>query len=452
MKRTKVILIILACIVLVPPVLAATYVPYADVTTTTSGTGDPVYQDLYLTPAFDVTIYIRDIESDGLIAPQVVDVSTWGTYTSTTATTTGSVTLTTIPIGVLYANVSSVGYYPLLTAFTITADTTETVNLTQIPDWSPYPYDHFVTFRVKDYMNTGIPDVNVSAQGYMTDTGNYDWLATWLGLPTNTAPLNTSQMAGTTDAYGAITFLMIPTNKYYINFTHPSYVFTNLSLMPQDTEYIIYAEYNGTKLFYPETGYSELEAVNITVWTSEYNASVMFLNVSYNDTLMHTTDGYVDVLQKNATPFGAPVRLARFPVLGLANPNLWENGTEVWHITAVSGYVDTRIVQTDFGWINRSYPFAFNSIPVSFLGFSEGLALLAALGIMLFTGMLGGASHGPQVAFIVAFEGWVFYAMHWFNAMVDRGVDDTKIVTALVLMTVMAIFLNIMIRKKKEKY
>jgi hypothetical protein len=86
---------------------------------------------------------------------------------------------------------------------------------------------------------------------------------------------------------------------------------------------------------------------------------------------------------------------------------------------------------------------------VQFLGFEQDITLIVALGIMLFTMMLGGAAHARALLVIVAIEGWVMYTMHWFQSLFDRGVPEEAFIAALVLMFVIAVFANIHMRKKR---
>jgi hypothetical protein len=417
-------------------------------------------KDFLLSTTFNITVTITDSETHDPIPGATVTATDGFTSWSSTSSSIG-VAYFDLPYGLYSITASSGGYYASTSSHIVDADDTVSITLTPLFQQSSIlqDYPHYVTFRTMKLTGGGIPDVAVTAQGYMTSTGNYDWLIDWIGIPIEEAPIHNTTMSALTDDYGAVTFLMVPTVKYNMTFTLAGYTFSNLRLMPQDNEYIIYPEGQPEAVFYPVAGMSELEAVNITITTADKTSSIKFVNISYYDKLGHTTGGYVDVLLKNETPFGRNFLLYCWTVSEQKNPwtgavdlNNWTNSSEVDHTVAVSGFVNTNVTNTDFGFIKRSFGFSFFSIPVTFLGFGYEIALLVAMGIMLFTAMLGGASNAKQVAFVVCIEGWVFYSMHWYDSLIARGVPAEVISMALLIATVFAFVANMGVRKRKEKY
>jgi hypothetical protein len=307
-------------------------------------------------------------------------------------------------------------------------------------------YPHYVTFHLKEGFGSPVSGVDVSVLGVSTSTGNWDWVAQLLGLPLDEVPVNGTYMNQTTDSLGRATFYMIPTGKYNITFTKTGYTITPMVLVPQDTDYIIFATSSSEPYF--REGVDELSAVNISITTRAFNESYAFINLTYYDSTGGTTGGTIRVLQKSDTPWTANTVMATWPVTG----NSFENSTGILHIQQVSGYIDINVTHSTFGNVLRSYPYSFNSVPVQFLGFGQEIALLVALGMMCFTLMLAGAAHVRPVLFLVCIEGWVFDAMHWFDSLVDRGVPHLSIWIALGLATLAAVLANFELRKKKEKY
>jgi hypothetical protein len=417
-------------------------------------------KDFLLSTTFNITVTVIDTETHDPIPGATITATDGFTSWSSTTSSIG-VAYFDLPYGLYSITASSGGYYASTSSHIVDADDTISITLTPLFQQSSIlqDYPHYVTFRTMKLTGGGIPDVAVTAQGYMTSTGSYDWLVDWIGIPIEEAPIHNTTMSALTDDYGAVTFLMVPTVKYNMTFTLAGYTFTNLRLMPQDNEYIIYPDGQPEAVFYPVAGMSELEAVNITITTADKTSSIKFVNISYYDKLGHTTGGYVDVLLKNETPFGRNFLLYCWTVSEQKNPwtgavdlNNWTNSSEVDHTVAVSGFVNTNVTNTDFGFIKRSFGFSFFSIPVTFLGFGYEIALLVAMGIMLFTAMLGGASNAKQVAFVVCIEGWVFYSMHWYDSLIARGVPAEVISMALLIATVFAFVANMGVRKRKEKY
>jgi hypothetical protein len=251
------------------------------------------------------------------------------------------------------------------------------------------------------------------------------------------------EMYQISDDNGMATFYVLPTTQYNFTFTKAGYTFQPMVITPQDDDYIIWP--TGTTSPFYRNGVDELSAVNITVTSTLYNSTHAFLNLTYYDSTGHTTGGTITVLQKSDQPWTSNVEMATWPVPS----NSFTNSTVIVHIQQVSGYVNADITHSDFGRIQRSFPYSFNSIPVQFLGFSSDITLIVALGIMMFTMMLGGAAHARIMVIIVAIEGWMFYSMHWFQALFDRGVSEDLFGTALVLVLIVGILANILMRKKR---
>jgi hypothetical protein len=214
-------------------------------------------------------------------------------------------------------------------------------------------------------------------------------------------------------------------------------------VVPDQKDYFIYASSVDAVVF--EHGYNELTAINISISKTAVNDTYGYINMTYLDTTGTTTGGTVEVWQKSATVNAPDVLVASWP----ATSSNFTNSTVISHASEVSGLVKANVSTTTFGTVDRTYPYSFKGAPVQFLGFGENITLLVAFGIMLFTAMLGGATAARQVAFVVAIEGWIFFMLGWFNAMVTSGWGEGAIITALVLMTFVAIAMNMEMKKKR---
>ncbi len=76
-----------------------------------------------------------------------------------------------------------------------------------------YP-PHNVKFTVMTFFGQPISEANITAKGYQTTVGPWDWLKTLLGLPLDETPIHNQTMEGTTDTGGQIDFMMIESVKY----------------------------------------------------------------------------------------------------------------------------------------------------------------------------------------------------------------------------------------------
>jgi hypothetical protein len=400
-------------------------------------------KDLILDPVFSFTLNIVDSATSMPIPVVGVLDSLGNNQTTTTGVYTASYPYSSV---ILY--LSSSGYDSKSVSYIIDSDRTETVELSEaveIPGVQPQAYPKYVTFHVKDGSMFGQPlaEVGINVTGISTSSGDWDWVSQLIGVPLNEVPINTAHMYQSTDSLGRATFYVIPTAKYNITFTKVGYTIPPMILVPQDDDYIVTAT-SAISPFY-RSGVDEISAINVTVTSTLYNESWAFLNFSYYDSTGHTTGGTVRVLQKSDTAWVADSVMASWPVTSSS----FSNSTVVVHVQQVSGYIDANITHSDFGTIVRSYPYSFNSVPVQFLGFGSDITLIVALGIMLFTMMLGGAAHGRILLVIVSAEGWIMYTMHWFQSLFDRGVPETAFISALVFMFIIGILANILMRKKR---
>lgn len=330
------------------------------------------------------------------------------------------------------------------TTLTLTKEAYIIVNLDNPPQ--PQSYPKYFTVHVLKGFGEPVEGATVSMTAISTSIGDYTNIAALLGIPLEEVAINET-MSITTDSTGKATFYVIPTTLYNLTTTDPTYTFNPMTITPTEDDIIVWATGAAGDNYF-QHGVDELEAVNISVTTAKINSTASWVNISYNDTTGHTTGGSVSVFQKNATPYGSPVTLASWP----ATSSVWNNSTVVSHTTQVSGYVETDVTSSQFGNITRLYPYSFKGQPVSFLGFGQEIALLAALGIMLLTAMLAGATHARQVVFVMAIEGWMFFVIGMFQGLVDRGVAENTIVFALIVITVMGVVANMEVRKKREKY
>ena len=412
-------------------------------------------QDIMMDQIYSLTLRIKDTSTHNGIPSAIIQLSTG----DNTTTDLFGVATFSMNYSAVVVSVGATGYYSRTISYVVDRDRDETIYLTEVaatvtpnvPVINTAP--KYITFHIKEGWGTPVTEVGVSIQGVSTSTGSWDWVATLLGVPLDEIPINGSAMYQTTDTFGKAVFYVLPTGKYNVSFTKTGYTFSPnpMILVPAEDDYEVWAVSiadPGHGTFY-EHGYDELATVQISVTSATINETAKFVNISYNDILGHTTGGYIDVLTKSDTPFATDTLLVRWPAVSSS----FTNSTIVMHIQQTSGQVRTNVTHSDFGTIRRSFPFTFNSVPVDFLGFSANIKLLIALGIMILTAMLGTTQSARQVSIAVCIEGWVFAAIHMFQALQDRGIaGEASMYLALVFMTLIAFLANVEVRKKKEKY
>jgi len=164
-------------------------------------------------------------------------------------------------------------------------DTEQTVYLTKIENVTgggagTYYPPRAVEFKVQTLWGNAVDDVTVSVTALETSGSSWDWLWNVMGLSQDvSSEIQNGSMNGTTDSLGRISFMMVETVKYRVQFTKPSEsVNTTITVYPKDSHYVIIV---GTKGFTRDTEW--YEAVNFTVTWSEINNTHGYINMSYND-------------------------------------------------------------------------------------------------------------------------------------------------------------------------
>lgn len=306
------------------------------------------------------------------------------------------------------------------------------------------PTPVMANFHVITGFGEPVAEVDVSITPVSTSTGDWDWLAAMFGMDLNEVKLNSTTLHQSTDSFGTASFLVLSTTKYNVTFVKEGYTIPSLLVVPTVSDYWQYATATGEGDPNYEHGMNELEAIAITVTQTDINETASVITLNYNDRTGKTVGGYVDVVAKNSMPREAPTTIVRW---NITSSNQSES-VVVPHAQQVDGSVRATVVHEDFGNVTRTYPFSMKGAPVNFMGFGAEIRLLVALGVMLLTVMLAGATTGRPIVVVMAIEGWIFYTTGFFQALINRGTPDTSIVLSLILVTVIGIAANIPYRRK----
>ena len=245
-----------------------------------------VQQNFYLSQYFELTVRAKDADTHYTITDFTAILDT----TNVKETTTGTIVFTNITYAIYPLEVSSAGYYTNKQYVFMGQDTEQLVYLTKIENVSSggagtyYP-PRAVEFKVQTLWGNAVDDVTVNVTALETSGSSWDWLWSVMGLSQDvSSEIENASMNGTTDSLGRISFMMVETVKYRVQFTKPSEsVNTTITVYPKDTHYVIIV---GTKGFTRDTEW--YEAVNFTVTWSEINNTHGYINMSYNDTFNET--------------------------------------------------------------------------------------------------------------------------------------------------------------------
>jgi len=305
-----------------------------------------------------------------------------------------------------------------------------------------------VFFHTQTLGGDAITGVTVTAQAISTSMGSYAWIAQLLGYPLEEIPLDTTPMTGTTDSAGDISFLMMQSTQYNMTATKSGYTFNPMLIYANSNDhYYIIAIENGT--YYPGK-YDNLNVVNLTVTTNEISATQAFVNVSYDDAYGGVTSGTIKVMSRSLIAGQAPTLIAEFPV----NTSQATFSTLITHTgpDQFDGYVITNINNSNLEKpVNLTKTFWFKGEPVTLPGVSPKVMLWFAFLVIGILVMCAGASHAPQVSFIVCFMSWLFYGWGAFSELFNYF-DEWKFTLALTTATFGSLLWIWNERKRKEKY
>ena len=251
-------------------------------------------QNFFLSQNYNLTVYAKDMDTRYTITSFTAILDS----TTVAETTTAAIVFPNVTYGIYPLEVSANGYYTNKQYVFMGQDTTQTVYLTKVENvsavgvgqqYAPIP----VEFRVIDMAGNPKRDVLVTAVGTETTMGAWSWLQDIFAYSSKVELQNTS-MNGTTDSMGHLTFIMVETIKYKIDFTKPSEgINETLYFYPKEKQYTIYVTTprSPTMINYIDW--------NLSVQT--HNSTHSNLTLSYNDTMTQTSNLRFFVKDKNRT-------------------------------------------------------------------------------------------------------------------------------------------------------
>jgi len=399
-----------------------------------------VRQDIEMSGIYTLTIELRDAADHAPITSSMT-VEADG---ATNVTTNGRTTFHNLEYGIVTVTVAgNDDYYGAIENVLIEKDTTKTIYLTRKTESTPFAYPpHNVRFVVRSAFGAPIEGVTVEATGYETTMGSWSWLFDLLGIDYGKTQVHNQTMTGTTGSDGGIDFMMFEAIKYRITFYKEGEIDTTWEGFPKDEYYTIWAPRFGTSEWF-EHGVNPLEAVNFTVTGTTATEDEATITVYYNDTLKNTTGTavYLNQMFEN----GTEVLVGQF--LG-GTASTWSHTFTLDGDHRGESYiVRLRAQHETLGNITRDYGVYYKPAPISF-GLPEDILLYGAMLVMIFTALFFGQSSVGAGCIVFAFEGWLFYWIGWLQ---DLG-SEYAVGTALIIISVVAVLVNIMQRSKRERY
>jgi hypothetical protein len=226
---------------------------------------------------------------------------------------------------------------------------TEVVQLTKtlvIPDGGKLNllYPHEVQFTLVDTQGMALSDVDVAVVMTNSTIQNTNWIFTLFGISTETTPVNSTVMYGSTDSGGQITFPLISSGKYTMVFNSTSKgIAESKTIYPQQANYVMVLHPNAALI--P----NRADYINGTLSQSTPNTSWINLNFSYSDTSASTASVtfYVDTANKTRvytqTYTGATLVNASKPIANVAGTSyVWgyyANSSTFGNVSAAQGII-----------------------------------------------------------------------------------------------------------------
>jgi len=332
----------------------------------------------------------------------------------------------------------------------VTATKTDYIIITSVEYYDPNTPPKSVRFHIQTIWGKPLSGATVSAIGIGTSTGNWDWVETLLSIPLSTVGINQTPMVDTTDSNGDIVFLMVPSVKYNITTTLAGYTFPPFYVTPQDSQYNIIADLNGTGWWGPSGG-NTLEQYNISVTSTKLTDTVGQITVNFYDVSGSTIGGNITITQKNQTSSnGKDEVVVVAPITGsIVNQS--------YNVTVPQEGGSYKVFVNPYGTAGpdiqaiRTFAVWFKGHPITFAGFSPTILLWFSMFLIIFLAMFAGATHAPQMAIILCITSWVLYGMGWLDPIeINQWVGTPVLVFTLGFATVMAIWWNLREGKRKE--
>jgi hypothetical protein len=400
-----------------------------------------VYTGYYIFPpteGFDITIYAYDLLTGEPISDFTANLDTG----SSDSTTTGSIVFECEDAEMwIEVSIESPGYYVGTKNVYLDSSKTIRVPLTLISaaDYYP-PATQKVEFEVMDYHGRDLEGIEVTAVGIESTHNLPDWLAWIYDLEGEQQEIVNTTMSNTTDSFGRITFVMVPTIKYRMTFFNDTLcVNSTLTCYPKDDYYAVYVHAVNVSQTWLVPGEEAYLNLTITIAAIEIDDAEANISFFYDDPSGGTTN--VNVTVSTDTGFGHWQTVAVWDI---------DDDSSFTHNFTVTDYTGKsyklHVVAQNSYWGTKTADYAVN-----FKGLLQDLGLppiiypLLAVSILIFLGALFTATTSAQGSIIVCLVAWLFLSFRWFEMF-----DEVKIGAAISVATVFSIIIILNERSKKE--
>ena len=352
-------------------------------------------------------------------------------------------TFTEVEYGIWRVQADKEGFYSDVKYVYVAQDTNTTFYLAPITESGGegvgqyYAPPHLVEFRVENIWGRPYENVNINITAMETTMGAWDWLTSVFGYRDEiAAEIQNGTMSGTTDTYGAMSFMMTETIKYKVHcYNATQGIDKTVYVYPKEERYIIVC----SVIKWQQEGTEEMRELTINVTSNTINDTYANITIFYDDPSNATTN--LTFYINRTTNYNKQENIGMYNVADDSNV------THSFTVTPISGRsFFVRVVTENSEWGTKTWDFAvkFPGLRID-LGLPSIVYPMIAIALILFTGGLFGASSATQGSLICCLEGWVFLGMGWFSSIASI----TTMGAALSLATVVSI-LAIVIEKGRR--
>lgn len=381
----------------------------SDAKTGTLSDGSPTLQKIPMEGQYTLTMNFLDAKDRTIVGGDFT------VYIDTGAETTasgGKAYFYNLVAGTYFVQTaSSDSHYGSNTMVVVEGDTDKTVYLQRISQagdapayGSQYP-PHQVKFEVRTYAGAAVSDAVITAKGGEVSFGVVGWLQDLFGLKIDETPIHNETMSATTDSYGMANFLMLPVIKYDINVTKDGEELKQFTVYPKDDYYLVVV---GDPLWRSPAD-DPLAIVSTSV---SLNDSAGLISVKYLDLKDNTSAVTMNVYQRSSANKTEKVLVDSHTIN--SNSNFTYDFT-MSDYARQSYYVEIDAIHDQLGEVERMYGVTFGGVRVPIGDIPEEMYIWIALGILMLSGCIFGATSAVAGAVIVCFFGWIMLAFGWLD-------------------------------------
>jgi hypothetical protein len=318
-----------------------------------------------------------------------------------------------------YRYTASKSGYDTVTGIIEVAFTTYTINFGKETGAGLYYAPHYVTLRVRTYLNSPVSGVNVTI--YLN---------------------NTELESGTTDSNGDYVAWLDKYQKYTITLVKSSEnINEEYTLYPYESIYVFFVRAKWA--VWEHENVTPTEELRIFVTTNEVNDTHAYIYINYTDNMSQTISVKIYTNKTLGWNEQTMVNYTNFSVSSFNTQILVDDykGKE-YRITL---YIN----HSTFGEVKRTFAVKFPGLRVD-IGLPYSFYPFLSCFLMFFVGAIFTKRSAEQGALIVCMMGWIFYGFEWFDSFFRYTGSESSFVIALFLATFVSLFTLFASKGKEE--